>query len=119
MPNENVNGFSFTFFFGFRGKSVYRKVVRTLPGNNAAIGKALKKLLKSKPSQNDLEAAGDSGGKIRTNNDVIALALFKRAAKGEVTAIRELRDIVSQEADDSSAKLSKLYDALQQDEPID
>ena len=94
-------------------------MVRTLPGNNAAIGKALKKLLKSKPSDDDLQAAGETGSKLRTNNDVIALALFKRAAKGEVTAIRELRDIVANDADDGSNKLSKLYDALQQDEPID
>ena len=94
-------------------------MVRTLPGNNAAIGKALKKLLKSKPSNDDLQAAGDSGSKLRTKNDVIALALFKRAAKCEVTAIRELRDIVANDADDGSNKLSKLYDALQQDEPID
>ena len=94
-------------------------MVRTLPGNNAAIGKALKKLLKSKPSDDDLQAAGECGGKIRTNNDVIALALFKRAAKGEVTAIRELRDIVDSDGSESGAKLSKLYDALQQEEPID
>ena len=94
-------------------------MVRTLLGNNAAIGKALKKLLKSKPSDDDLQAVGKSGGKIRTNNDVIALALFKRAAKGEVTAIRELRDIVDSDGGESGAKLSKLYDALQQEEPID
>lgn len=93
-------------------------MVSTLPGNNAAIGKALKKLLKSAPSSDDIEAAGENGKKIRTNNDVIALALFKRAAKGEVTAIRELRDIVEQDKDESNAKLSKLYDALQEDEPI-
>ena len=86
---------------------------------SCGIGKALKKLLKSKPSDDDLQAAGMSGGKIRTNNDVIALALFKRAAKGEVTAIRELRDIVDSDGGESGAKLSKLYDALQQEEPID
>lgn len=93
--------------------------MRTLPRDNAAIGKALKKLLKSKPSDDDIQAAGESSGKIRTNNDVIALALFKRAAKGEVTAIRELRDIVNQDGEESKAKLSKLYDALQQEEPIE
>lgn len=79
------------------------------------LSKSLKKVLQKKPNDENAEALDNLGIKPTSNSDVIAAALFERAAKGEVSAIKEICNLVGDD-ERGSGNLSKLYKALGQED---
>lgn len=67
--------------------------------------------MKQSPNSDIEQAYGGSVENARNNNDVVAAALIKRAAKGEVSAIKEMRDMLKSDSGGKQST-SKLYDAL-------
>ena len=75
------------------------------------ITKSLKRLMKQSPNSDIEQAFGGSVENAKNNNDIVAAALMKRAAKGEVSAIKEMRDMLKSDSGGKQST-SKLYDAL-------
>lgn len=67
--------------------------------------------MKQSPNSDIEQAYGGNLDNAKNNNDVVAAALIKRAAKGEVSAIKEMRDMLNDESGGKQST-SKLYDAL-------
>ena len=65
--------------------------------------KILKDILKSRVSETEAQMLSDAGFEIKnpTKSAVIMAALYKKAASGDLSAIKELRSIVSNGATDN------------------
>ena len=79
-----------------------------LPGGNAMkendklLYKTLKTLLNEKLSQAEVELLKTDGFEVKnpTRKTAVMIALYKKAASGDLSAIKELRSIVSEKNDD-------------------
>ena len=71
--------------------------------NDKLLYKTLKTLLNEKLSQAEVETLRSDGFEIKnaTRKTAVMVALYKKAALGDLSAIKELRSIVSEKSDDS------------------
>lgn len=65
--------------------------------------KTLKSLLNERLSDAEVDALKDEGFEVKspTRKTAVMIALYKKAAAGDLSAIKELRSIVSEKNDDS------------------
>lgn len=70
--------------------------------NDKLLYKTLKTLLNEKLSQAEVETLRSDGFEIKnaTRKTAVMVALYKKAASGDLSAIKELRSIVSEKSDD-------------------
>lgn len=70
--------------------------------NDKLLYKTLKALLNEKLSDAEVESLKAEGYEVKnpTRKTAIMIALYKKAAAGELSAIKELRSIVSEKNDD-------------------
>lgn len=70
--------------------------------NDKLLYKTLKTLLNEKLSEAEVQTLKDEGFEIKnpTRKTAIMIALYKKAAAGELSAIKELRSIVSEKKDE-------------------
>lgn len=70
--------------------------------NDKLLYKTLKTLLNEKLSQAEVETLRSDGFEIKnaTRKTAVMVALYKKAALGDLSAIKELRSIVSEKSDD-------------------
>ncbi len=71
--------------------------------NNGALSDALKDLLDEKLPRVEVQSLKDEGFALKkpTRKDVLAIAIYKKAASGDLSAIKELRSILAGESDKS------------------
>lgn len=71
--------------------------------NDKLLYKTMKSLLNERLSEAEVNALKDEGFEIKTpkRKTAIVIALYKKAASGDLAAIKELRSIVSEKSDDS------------------
>lgn len=71
--------------------------------NDKLLYKTMKSLLNEKLSDAEVNTLKDEGFEIKnpTRKTAIAIALYKKAASGDLSAIKELRSIVSEKNDES------------------
>lgn len=84
-------------------------------GKRADLAESMNRLLCKRANEDNRKNAESLGLKCAKNSDVVAAALFNKAAKGEVSAIKEVRDLAAT-ATGEKAELSRLYDALTAEE---
>lgn len=67
--------------------------------------KTMKALLNERLSEREVESLKDEGFVLKNpkRKAAIAIALYKKAASGDLTAIKELRSIVSEASEQSAA----------------
>jgi esterase/lipase len=97
MPFLAVNGGSFdSILFSPGGK--------TMKENDKLLYKTLKTLLNERLSEAEAETLRSEGFEIKnpTRKTAVMVALYKKAASGDLSAIKELRSIVSEKNDDKS-----------------
>lgn len=70
--------------------------------NDKLLYKTLKTLLNEKLSEAEVETLRSEGFEIKnpTRKTAVMIALYKKAANGDLSAIKELRSIVSEKIDD-------------------
>ncbi len=70
--------------------------------NDKLLYKTLKQLLNEELSQAEVEALRSEGFEIKnpTRKTAVMVALYKKASSGDLSAIKELRSIVSEKTDD-------------------
>ena len=70
--------------------------------NDKLLYKTLKTLLNEKLSEAEVETLRSEGFEIKnpTRKTAIMIALYKKAASGELSAIKELRSIISEKTED-------------------
>ncbi len=70
--------------------------------NDKLLYKTLKELLNERLSDAEVETLRSEGFEIKspTRKTAVMIALYKKAALGELSAIKELRSIVSEKTDD-------------------
>lgn len=71
--------------------------------NDKLLYKTLKSLLNERLSDAEVDALKDEGFEVKspTRKTAVMIALYKKAASGDLSAIKELRSIVSEKNDDS------------------
>lgn len=71
--------------------------------NDKLLYKTMKGLLNERLSDAEVNALKDEGFQIKSpkRKTAIAIALYKKAAAGDLTAIKELRSIVSEKLEES------------------
>ena len=71
--------------------------------NDKLLYKTLKSLLNERLSDAEVDALKDEGVEVKspTRKTAVMIALYKKAAAGDLSAIKELRSIVSEKNDDS------------------
>ena len=71
--------------------------------NDKLLYKTLKSLLNERLSDAEVDALKDEGFEVKspTRKTAVMVALYKKAAAGDLSAIKELRSIVSEKNDDS------------------
>lgn len=71
--------------------------------NDKLLYKTLKSLLNERLSDAEVETLKDEGFQVKspTRKTAVMIALYKKAAAGDLSAIKELRSIVSEKNDDS------------------
>ncbi|MBQ8532956.1 MAG: hypothetical protein IJ432_05990 [Clostridia bacterium] len=71
--------------------------------NDKLLYKTLKSLLNERLSDAEVDALKDEGFEVKspTRKTAVMIALYKKAAAGDLSAIKELRSIVSEKNDDS------------------
>ena len=74
--------------------------------NDKLLYKTLKSLLNEKLSDAEVETLRQEGFEIKnpTRKTAIMIALYKKAAAGELSAIKELRSIVSEKEEEKQQK---------------
>ncbi len=74
--------------------------------NDKLLYKTLKTLLNEKLSEAEAETLRSEGFEIKnpTRKTAVMVALYKKAASGDLSAIKELRSIVSEKSDDKSGQ---------------
>lgn len=74
--------------------------------NDKLLYKTLKSLLNEKLSEQEVDQLKGEGYEIKnpTRKTAVMIALYKKAAAGDLSAIKELRSIVSEKNDDSPTK---------------
>ena len=90
--NLSVNGGFFVYIIGSaEGGIVLRE-------NDKLLYKTLKTLLNEKLSQEEAQSLREEGFEIKnpTRKTAVMVALYKKAAAGDLSAIKELRSIVSE-----------------------
>lgn len=84
--------------------------------NDKLLYKTLKTLLNEKLSDAEVQTLKDEGFEIKnpTRKTAIMIALYKKAAAGELSAIKELRSIVSEKNDErlQSSKAVMIVDDI-------
>ena len=72
--------------------------------NDKLLYKTLKTLLNERLSETEAETLRSEGFEIKnpTRKTAVMVALYKKAAAGDLSAIKELRSIVSEKNDDKS-----------------
>ena len=84
--------------------------------NDKLLYKTMKSLLNERLSDAEVNALKDEGFEVKSpkRNTAIAIALYKKAAAGDLAAIKELRSIVSEKNDDgrSSGKAVMIIDDI-------
>ena len=70
--------------------------------NDKLLYKTLKTLLNEKLSEAEVEALKSEGVELQnpTRKAAVMIALYKKASSGDLSAIKELRSIVSEKTDD-------------------
>lgn len=71
--------------------------------NDKLLYKTLKSLLNERLSDAEVDALKDEGFEVKspTRKTAVMIALYKKAAAGDLSAIKELRSIVSEKNEDS------------------
>lgn len=74
--------------------------------NDKLLYKTLKTLLNEKLSEAEVESLKAEGFEINnpTRKTAVMIALYKKASSGDLSAIKELRSIVSEKNDEKSAQ---------------
>ena len=74
--------------------------------NDKLLYKTLKTLLNERLSEAEAETLRSEGFEIKnaTRKTAVMIALYKKAASGDLSAIKELRSIVSEKNDDKSGQ---------------
>jgi len=74
--------------------------------NDKLLYKTLKVLLNEKLSEAEVEALKSEGFELQnpTRKAAVMIALYKKASSGDLSAIKELRSIVSEKNDEKSAQ---------------
>lgn len=84
--------------------------------NDRLLYKTLKSLLNERLSQQEVDQLKGEGYEIKnpTRKTAVMIALYKKAAAGDLSAIKELRSIVSEKNEDgrSSAKAVMIIDDI-------
>ena len=84
--------------------------------NDKLLYKTLKSLLNEKLSEAEVETLRSEGFEVKnpTRKTAIMIALYKKAASGDLSAIRELRSIVSEKNEErpSQAKAVMIVDDI-------
>ena len=72
--------------------------------NDKLLYKTLKTLLNEKLSDAEAQSLKDEGFEVKnpTRKTAVMIALYKKAASGDLSAIKELRSIVSEKNDDKA-----------------
>lgn len=72
--------------------------------NDKLLYKTLKTILNEKLSAEEVLALRDEGFSVKspTRKTAVMIALYKKAAAGDLSAIRELRSIISEKTDERS-----------------
>ena len=75
----------------------------TMKDTDKLLYKTLKSLLNEKLSQAEVDSLKDEGFEVKypTRKTAIMIALYKKAATGDLSAIKELRSIVSEKQEES------------------
>ena len=75
----------------------------TIKENDKLLYKTMKSLLNERLSDAEVDALKDEGFEIKNpkRKTAIAIALYKKAANGDLAAIKELRSIVSDKIEES------------------
>lgn len=70
--------------------------------NDKLLYKTLKTLLNEKLSETEINALKEEGFEVKnaTRKTAVMVALYKKAASGDLSAIKELRSIVSEKIED-------------------
>lgn len=82
---------------------------------HADISQSLKAMLKKKPSEDVAEKISELGVNAHSNSDAIAAALLSKAVKGEITAIKQVNDMLKSADKEPNKTVSKLYSALEKE----
>ena len=71
-------------------------------------------LLEMQPSTRDFNKLAEAGFDMEDidNSAVITLALFSQAKKGDVSAIKELRNLIGEDKPDSDAEYTKVDELI-------
>lgn len=74
--------------------------------NDKLLYKTLKTLLNEKLSEAEVETLRSEGFEVKnaTRKTAVMVALYKKAASGDLSAIKELRSIVSEKNDEKSGQ---------------
>ena len=98
----------FFFFYYLAGDNKalpdnFGRLEFTMKENDKLLYKTMKSLLNERLSEAEVNALKDEGFEIKTpkRKTAIVIALYKKAASGDLAAIKELRSIVSEKSDDS------------------
>ncbi|MBR6509416.1 MAG: hypothetical protein IKT38_02280 [Clostridia bacterium] len=77
--------------------------------NDKLLYKTLKTLLNEKLSEAEVETLRSKGYEVKnpTRTTAVMIALYEKASSGELSAIKELRSIVSEKNDDSRSSQAK------------
>ena len=69
--------------------------------NDKLLYKTLKTLLNERLSESEAQSLRDEGFKVKnpTRKTAVMIALYKKASSGDLSAIKELRSIVSEKAE--------------------
>ena len=75
-----------------------------MKGTNLILNSALNALLNEKLSEREVESLKEEGFNLKNQKRSVAvmIALYKKAAAGDLSAIKELRSIVSEKTDEKS-----------------
>ena len=74
---------------------------KNLRENDKLLYKTLKTLLNEKLSDSEVQSLMDEGFQVKnpTRKTAVMIALYKKASSGDLSAIKELRSIVSEQAE--------------------
>lgn len=74
--------------------------------NDKLLYKTLKQLLNEKLSEAEIETLRSEGFEVKnaTRKTAVMVALYKKAASGDLSAIKELRSIVSEKTEEKSGQ---------------
>ena len=85
-----------------------------MANNKNSLFSSIKAILSLKPDEEDAKRLSKKGvPKSKINNGTVIMeSLVNKAAKGEVSAIKEVLAILESEGNNSKSNISKLYKAL-------